>query len=533
MRIDGLLGFPRARACGRGQTRGRFDRAALACVMASTLLEQTRAAHEEVERLERFIASDFKTDAITHKERLLQNHRVNRALDEMVSKTKRLRSAYEDADGARAEEMAAMGGAGEEAYGAFYDRLKETREYHRAYPGFHAPTSEDFLAPFKSDRAPEFSGEEHGGRYLDLHAAHHAFQNASFGRKTDYVAYLADVRDFASVPRDKKFGAAYADYLDALADYLRSFHRRVRPLVFLEKITAKAEEEFERRWNEGAVPGWEDKGVRTAGGDGDATRLDLEAFATVDEMTASLSPDDVRAALGAMGLKQGGTEEQRRDRLWSTRGKSLAEMDKKLFAKGAATAGDSESAARLEAKAKAVARREAAAGALLEQLAATLDATKGQVEKKATLSLAELEAEALEDDDFVEEEDEDEEEEVYNPLKLPLGWDGKPIPYWLYKLHGLNLEFTCEICGNYSYWGRRAYERHFKEPRHQLGMRSLKIPNTKAFAEVRRDSSPVPRLGPRFVFWFRSLRRGGYDGHTHWARILRDAQCIGPRKPVT
>ena len=35
--------------------------------------------------------------------------------------------------------------------------------------------------------------------------------------------------------------------------------------------------------------------------------------------------------------------------------------------------------------------------------------------------------------------DSDEEDEfVYNPLKLPMGWDGKPIPYWLYKLHGLN-----------------------------------------------------------------------------------------------
>jgi splicing factor 3A subunit 3 len=49
----------------------------------------------------------------------------------------------------------------------------------------------------------------------------------------------------------------------------------------------------------------------------------------------------------------------------------------------------------------------------------------------------------------------DEEDDfVYNPLKLPLGWDGKPIPYWLYKLHGLNQEFKCEICGNFSYWGR-------------------------------------------------------------------------------
>ena len=35
------------------------------------------------------------------------------------------------------------------------------------------------------------------------------------------------------------------------------------------------------------------------------------------------------------------------------------------------------------------------------------------------------------------------------PLKLPLGWDGKAIPYWLYKLHGLNQEFKCEICGDY------------------------------------------------------------------------------------
>lgn len=48
--------------------------------------------------------------------------------------------------------------------------------------------------------------------------------------------------------------------------------------------------------------------------------------------------------------------------------------------------------------------------------------------------------------------DDDDEAPVYNPKNLPLGWDGKPIPYWLYKLHGLNLEFKCEICGGVSYW---------------------------------------------------------------------------------
>ena len=176
---------------------------------------------------------------------------------------------------------------------------------------------------------------------------------------------------------------------------------------------------------------------------------------------------------------------------------------------------------------------------LLEHLRQQLEATKGNVEKKATLSLAELEAEAEEDDDWVEEEAEDEEEEIYNPLKLPMGWDGKPIPYWLYKLHGLNLEFTCEICGNYSYWGRRAYERHFKEFRHQHGMRCLNIPNTKAFAEVRTFSFFVWRFLVFLVFSAAfgdaalGHLRDGVDGHTALGTDSREAHALGPRKPAT
>mmetsp|Transcript_23912 Transcript_23912/g.42342 ORF Transcript_23912/g.42342 Transcript_23912/m.42342 type:complete len:162 (+) Transcript_23912:1338-1823(+) len=78
----------------------------------------------------------------------------------------------------------------------------------------------------------------------------------------------------------------------------------------------------------------------------------------------------------------------------------------------------------------------------------------------------------------------DDEEPVYNPRNLPIGYDGKPIPYWVYKLHGLNIEYKCEICGNYSYWGRRAFERHFQEWRHAYGMRCLRIPNTLHFKEI-------------------------------------------------
>ena len=206
--------------------------------MASTLLEQTREAHEAIERLERFIVSDFKTEAVTHKERLAQNHRVNRALDEMASRAKRLRATYEDADGARKEEIAALGG-GANVFAAFYDRLRESREYHRAYSGFHAADPEQTLvAPFRENVAIAFSGEEANGRYLDLHFAHRAFVNGAFGRKCEYISYLVDLgadgafassgggkgggddaddtkTNNAMTPdRAKKFTRAYGEYLD-------------------------------------------------------------------------------------------------------------------------------------------------------------------------------------------------------------------------------------------------------------------------------------------------------------------------------
>ena len=75
-------------------------------------------------------------------------------------------------------------------------------------------------------------------------------------------------------------------------------------------------------------------------------------------------------------------------------------------------------------------------------------------------------------------------EAIYNPKNLPLGWDGKPIPYWLYKLHGLNINYPCEICGGTVYRGPKAFQRHFSEWRHAHGMRCLGIPNTAHFANI-------------------------------------------------
>ena len=51
----------------------------------ATLLEQTRTLHEEAERLERLVVEELSREARTHRERLLQSHRVA-AMVEQISK---------------------------------------------------------------------------------------------------------------------------------------------------------------------------------------------------------------------------------------------------------------------------------------------------------------------------------------------------------------------------------------------------------------------------------------------------------------
>ncbi|GME69063.1 unnamed protein product [[Candida] boidinii] len=79
---------------------------------------------------------------------------------------------------------------------------------------------------------------------------------------------------------------------------------------------------------------------------------------------------------------------------------------------------------------------------------------------------------ADEDDD---DEDDANRDDLYNPLKLPIGPDGRPMPYWLWKLNGLDFEFKCEICGNFNYKGRKIFDNHFKEKRHLNGLKMLGI----------------------------------------------------------
>lgn len=111
--------------------------------------------------------------------------------------------------------------------------------------------------------------------------------------------------------------------------------------------------------------------------------------------------------------------------------------------------------------------------ALIRPLSTILTDTKSNVERRFSLTARERELEleeaakppsapAANGNQNAAQEDEEEEEKIYNPLKLPLGWDGKPIPYWLYKLHGLGVEYRCEICSDHVYMGRKNFDRHFQ-----------------------------------------------------------------------
>ncbi|XP_030532398.1 splicing factor SF3a60 homolog [Rhodamnia argentea] len=457
--------------------------------MSSTLLEVTRAAHEEVERLERLIVKDLQNEPPSNKDRLFQSHRVGHMIDTIVATTEKLIEVYEDKDNARKDEIAALGGqtaTGTNVFSAFYDRLKEIREYHRKHPAARVvDANEEYEELLKEEPQIEFSGEEAFGRYLDMHELYHQYINCKFGEPIEYSAYLDVFSQPERISRKLKLTRQYKEYLENLLEYLVYFFQRTEPLQDLDRIFAKVEGDFEEEWAENKVEGWENGGQENGHGALQNTVIDLDYYSSIEELM-EVGPEKLKEALTALGLKSGGTIQQRAERLFLTKHTLLDKLDKKHFAKG--SRGSEQNGVGMAIQQTDNGKDIALMGVKLKKLCSLLEEvitrTKENVEKKQALTYEEMEAEREEEETQADTESDDDEQQIYNPLKLPMGWDGKPIPYWLYKLHGLGQEFKCEICGNHSYWGRRAFERHFKEWRHQHGMRCLGIPNTKNFNEI-------------------------------------------------
>jgi splicing factor 3A subunit 3 len=171
--------------------------------------------------------------------------------------------------------------------------------------------------------------------------------------------------------------------------------------------------------------------------------LNLGIFNVADDLE-SLGNDRLKEACEAIGLKCGGTIKERASRLWSVRGMKFEDIPQKLKAKEIKSDENENLSNR-----KKTAWIEYKIISLTEIIMDIVIATKKHAEKQQTRNIEEKNNEILEEEygtltDINEEENDEKEDDgpIYNPLNLPLGWDGKPIAYWLYKLHGLGQEFN-------------------------------------------------------------------------------------------
>jgi len=279
----------------------------------------------------------------------------------------------------------------------------------------------------------------------------------------DYLSWLSAFDRFHEIPRVCKWqDKEYRAFVDALLAYLEGAFKRHHVLGDFASLDRRSEEEFEDRWSSGQVPGW--------------------VLPTYKDPLFALPSQRLFASEGTLNSHKGGKAYKKK--LQALQSLPLADQQRVVD--------------QTVAEDKELARIECRIQKLREVFADTIDATVAHLQKKQSRTVEEME-QALEEQEEGEQSDIDEEEEpeediekpIYNPLNLPLGFDGKPIPFWLYKLHGLGTEFKCEICGNYSYWGRRAFDRHFQEWRHAYGMRALKIPNTQHFKDVTKIEDAV------------------------------------------
>jgi splicing factor 3A subunit 3 len=396
-------------------------------------------------------------------------------------------------EGLKAKEIQAISTG--DPFDEFYKRLEDIKDFHRRYPSEPVENLERAYRrrhPGEGEAAGAeienmFTGEEACGQFLDLTKLHEDYLNLPGIKRITYLQYL-DVFDVFTAPQlpiktVNKVSDKYFNYVGDLAGYLESFIKRVKPLQDLDNIFAAFDEQFEKQWSANEVPGW-----------GPDSALDGVAGPKTEGTGEGIWCADCEKEFTNENVYRNHLNGKKHIRAAQTRkanGNGNTDGDSARPADGGA------SAAVKRLKERAIAEREHRVRSLAEALQSERQATRVNVERKQGMTERErqMELDAL----FAEtseptagggnhrdsDSDSDEEEKIYNPLKLPLAWDGKPIPYWLYKLHGLGVELPCEICGNFVYMGRRAFDKHFSEARHIYGLKCLGITQqTNLFREI-------------------------------------------------
>ncbi|KAK8795666.1 hypothetical protein WA158_000323 [Blastocystis sp. Blastoise] len=444
--------------------------------MSSSVLEKTRAVHEDIEKYEQAIVETLDENPKTQKEKVLQQHRIVHYLDKVQECANNAIELYTDKDGLRAKEIEDMSTG--DFFKTFYTRLEDIQKYYVKYPDLiEEPVPLDEI----SEELP-FSGEEYWGKYLDLHELFDLYVNLPNIDRVDYITYLSVFYQFENIPMKTRWESKYSQYIDSLYTYIHDYFVRTQPLLHLNNMISEYKQKFEEVWTKGELPGWT---ILVN------NKRDLSIYKSVEEIE-QLGLEECKNILTELGLKCGGTIKQRAERIFSVKDLKVTDIPLELFA------GSKKNKKKTETKEeksfeslKPLAEQEFLISSLVQEINDVLANTQIYVEKKSVQNYEERQMEEEEQEKAeaqiaqVQDQDIEEEEEengaIQNPKNLPLGPDGKPVPLWLVKLYGLKEEFPCEICGNQIYMGRRAYELHFQEFKHAHGMKCLGIPNTKHF----------------------------------------------------
>ena len=483
--------------------------------MSNTILEQLRHKYEEIEQYEKVISKSLTYRDNNPNESIVSETIIKRCQDKIQQNSRDIIDLFEDKNENFKQEKLIMTGNIDymnsnlcllkpininnnnnyysnllmkkrkaDIWVNFYDKIKEIKMLNKSGNDInHSTTSDKIFNNLISDINLKtlFTNEENFGKCLDLHELYHEYINipnifnSSINNKKlsntnsnqillkenmediikfDYLNYLKNIDNFKNIPLKIKKSEEYIKYIKHLAQYLKSFFVKIYPLVNFNEIQdiidSKFEDDQEHIDNNNKTIELKEEEEEH-----DKNQLYCQicnkSFAKETLMDAHMK--------SKKHLKKLNASKNNNNNILQEKNKSDEDIIREIK------------------------YNEYQIIRYKDILQNIIDNTINQIHKKQTMTREELELDRQNELNVKKTEKEDK-KKIFNPKNIPLDWDGKPLPYWLYKVHGLGIEHKCEICGGASYWGRRAFEHHFQEWRHAYGMKCLRLPNTLQFKNI-------------------------------------------------
>ena len=492
--------------------------------MSNTILELIRHKYEEIEQYEKAISKALGYRDNNPNESIVSETIIRKCQDKIQQNARDIIDLFEDKNGIFKQEKLIMTGnldylssnlsllkpnnpnTNNNYYGNlltkkrksdiwvnFYDKIKEIKILNKSGNDInHSTTGDKIFNNLLSEINPKtlFTNEENFGKCLDLHELYHKYinipgmfssnidltnnkslfsENVNNIVKLDYLEYIQNLDSFKNIPLKVKKTKEYIQYIKDLKQYLKEFFIKIYPLVnsneIQDIIDSKFVDEQDNLKKEEKEEGRNDNNntIELKENEGNEEKKEIELFCKVCQksfakktlMDAHMSSKKhLKKVENSKKLKQN----------------NLIEINE--------TNKNEEILGDINYYEYQIIRYK-------DILQNIIDNTIGQIRKKQTMNREELEADRMNELKSKKVDTEDK-KKLFNPKNIPMDWDGKPLPYWLYKVHGLGVEHKCEICGGASYWGRRAFEHHFQEWRHAYGMKCLRLPNTLQFKNITR-----------------------------------------------